>query len=156
MSKEGGAEEHKILAMMALKLIQLVHKMELVLILKAVKLVLKLFVILLMIGVASQKLPAPMGNPIWMEGCVRASAIDQLVLLDLVWLVTMSWCLPGRCGARVSCPRDPTGWLGLDDTEERVRSCKVSRMWQLSSQVVQLVWQLSSQVVQPVACPVQG
>ena len=54
MSKEGGAEEHKILAMMALKLIQLVHKMELVLMLKAVKLVLKLFVILLMIGVASQ------------------------------------------------------------------------------------------------------
>jgi len=43
VSKEGGAEEHKILAMMALKLIQLVHKMELVLILKAVKLVLKLF-----------------------------------------------------------------------------------------------------------------
>ena len=43
MSKEGGAEEHKILAMMALKLVQLVHKMELVLILKSVKLVLKLF-----------------------------------------------------------------------------------------------------------------
>jgi hypothetical protein len=44
VSKEGGAEEHKILAMMALKLVQLVHKMELVLILKsALKLVLKLF-----------------------------------------------------------------------------------------------------------------
>ena len=29
--------------------------------------------------IASQKLPALMGNPIWMERCVRASAIDQLV-----------------------------------------------------------------------------
>ena len=38
---------------------------------------------------------------------MRASAIDQLVRLDLVWLVAMSWCLPGRCGARVSCPRGP-------------------------------------------------
>ena len=100
-----------------------------------------LMILFLMIGVASQKLPAPMGNPIWMEGCVRASAIDQLVLLGLVWLVTMSWCLPGRCGARVSCPRDPPGWLGLEDTEDRVRSCKLSSqvLWMMFRRLVLLL-----------------
>ena len=76
-------------------------------------------ILFLVIGVASQKLPAPMGNPIWMEGCVRASAIDQLVLLDLVWLVAMSWCLPGRCGARTAVA-DPA------DSIERERDAEAA------------------------------
>jgi hypothetical protein len=36
VSKEGGTEEHKVLDMMAPKLVQLVHRMELVLVLKLV------------------------------------------------------------------------------------------------------------------------